>query len=288
MQQATNRGVIPQSNTNGVHLGKPHPTVFSLISKSGTLHDCVRLLHQDSSSRRFRTLNSANSASPYHNSSKGLEIMTASNNIKPYNPYQGSAASVAVPVHLSQQSTAEQPKRNVSFRPTVTVHPVEKLANNKEDRSRMYLSQEEMNQISIKNRAIQLSSKETHTSFEHGTVGLHVDSALRGPEVLLRPTQVSNRLFIRRTILKYQRKLNAKPTKSDEENFISLAALSTKLSQWSTLVALEAAKRTSDELILTNAHADTSPFPTTKRRRVACYNEDDHTAKQRRSNDYVL
>jgi hypothetical protein len=209
--------------------------------------------------------------------------MPASNIIMPYNPYQGSAARVAVPVHLPQQSTAEQPKRNVSFRPTVTVHPVEKLANNKEDRSRMYLSQEEMNQISIKNRVT-----EAHNSFEHGTVGLHADPALRGPEVLLRPTQVSNRLFIRRTLLNYQRKLNAKHTKSDEENFISLAALSTKLSQWSTLVALEAARRTSDELILTNALADTSPFPTTKRRRVACYNEDDHTAKQRRSNDYVL
>ena len=195
--------------------------------------------------------------------------MTASNIIMPYNPYEGSAARVAVPVHLPQQSTAEQPKRNVSFRPTVTVHPVEKLANNEEDRSRMYLSQEEMNQISIKNRAIQLSSKEAHTSFEHGTAGLHA-SALRGPEVLLCPTQVSNGLFIRRTVLKYQRKLNAKPTKSDEENFTSLAALSTKLSQWSTLVALEAARRTSDELILTNALADTSPFPTTKRRRVAC------------------
>ena len=213
--------------------------------------------------------------------------MTAINNIMPYNPYEGSAARVAVPVHLPQQSTAEQPKRNVSFRPTVTVHPVEKLANNEEDRSRMYLSQEEMNQISIKNRAIQLSSKEAHTSFEHGTAGLHA-SALRGPEVLLCPTQVSNGLFIRRTVLKYQRKLNAKPTKSDEENFTSLAALSTKLSQWSTLVALEAARRTSDELILTNALADTSPFPTTKRRRVACYNEDDQTAKQRRLDDYVL
>jgi hypothetical protein len=213
--------------------------------------------------------------------------MTASNIIMPYNPYEGSAARVAVPVHLPQQSTAEQPKRNVSFRPTVTVHPVEKLANNEEDRSRMYLSQEEMNQISIKNRAIQLSSKEAHTSFEHGTARLHA-SALRGPEVLLCPTQVSNGLFIRRTVLKYQRKLNAKPTKSDEENFTSLAALSTKLSQWSTLVALEAARRTSDELILTNALADTSPFPTTKRRRVACYNEDDQTAKQRRLDDYVL
>jgi hypothetical protein len=213
--------------------------------------------------------------------------MPASNIIMPYNPYQGSAARVAAPVHLPQQSAAEQPKRNVSFRPTVTVHPVEKLANNKEDRSRMYLSQEEMNQISIKNRAIQLSSKEAHTSFEHGTARLHA-SALRGPEVLLCPTQVSNGLFIRRTVLKYQRKLNAKPTKSDEENFTSLAALSTKLSQWSTLVALEAARRTSDELILTNALADTSPFPTTKRRRVACYNEDDQTAKQRRLDDYVL
>jgi hypothetical protein len=81
--------------------------------------------------------------------------------------------------HLPQQSTAEQLKRNVSFRPTVTVHPVEKLANNKDARSRMYLSKEETNKILNKNRTIQLSSKETHTSFEHGTVGLHADSLTR-------------------------------------------------------------------------------------------------------------
>ena len=212
----------------------------------------------------------------------------------PYNPYQGSAARVAVPVHLPQWSTAEQHKRNVSFRSTVTVHPIEKLAKNKEVRSRMYPIKEEMNQISNKNRAIQLSFKEAHASFEHGTVGLHADPALRGPEVLLCPKKVSNKLFIVRTILKFQRKLNAKPTKSDEESFMSLAALSAKLSQWSTLVALESARRTSlqayagDELILTNALADTSPFPTTKRRRVTCDNEDDQLAKQRRSDDYVL
>jgi hypothetical protein len=220
--------------------------------------------------------------------------MTASNIVMAYNPYQGSAAGVAVPVHLPQQSTAEQPKKKVSFRPTVTVHPVEKLANNKEDMSRLYLSKEEMNEIANKNRSIQLSSKVTHTSFEHGTVGLHADPALRGPEVLLCPTQVSNKLFIRRAVLKYQRKLNAKPSESDDENFISLAALSAKLSQWSTLVALEAARRTSlqayagDGLILTNVLADTPPFPTTKRRRVTCDNEDDQLAKQRRSGDYVL
>ena len=199
--------------------------------------------------------------------------MTASNIIMPYNPYEGSAARVAVPVHLPQQSTAEQPKRNVSFRPTVTVHPVEKLlANNEEDTSRLYLSKEEMNEIANKNRSIQLSSKVTHTSFEHGTVGLHADPALRGPEVLLCQTRVSSKLIIRRVLKYQQRKLNAKPTKSNEENFISLAALSAKLSQWSTLVALEAARRNSlqayacDELILTNALADTSTFSTTKRR----------------------
>ena len=214
--------------------------------------------------------------------------MTASNIVMAYNPYQGSAAGVAVPVHLPQ------PKRNVSFRPTVTVHPVEKLANNEEDRSRLYLNTEEMNEISNRNRAIQLSSKDTHSSFKHGAIGLHADPALRGPKVLLRPSQVSNKIFIRRTVLKYQQKLNGKPTKSDEENFISLAALSAKLSQWSTLVALEAARRTSlqayagDELILTNALADTSPFPATKRRGVTCDNEDDQLAKQRQSGDYVL
>ena len=166
------------------------------------------------------------------------------------------------------------------MQPLVTVHPVEKLANNEEARSRMYLSKEEMNEILNKNRDIQLSS--------------NAASALHGPEVLLCPTQTSNRLFIKRTVLKYQRKLNAKPSKSDKENFISLAALSAKLSRWSMLVTLEAARCTSlhvyagDDLIPTNALADTSPFPTTKRRRVTCDNEDDQLAKQRRSDDNVL
>ena len=49
------------------------------------------------------------------------------------------------------------------------MHPVEKLANNEEARSKMYLSKEEMNEILNKNRDIQLSS--------------NADSALRGPEV---------------------------------------------------------------------------------------------------------
>jgi hypothetical protein len=220
--------------------------------------------------------------------------MPANNVITSYNAYERSAARVAVPVHLPRRSTAEQPKRVVSFRPTVTVHPVEKLASNKEDRSRMYLSKEEMNEISIKNRANQLSSKETHTSFEHYSSGLHADPALLGNAVVLCPTQVSKKLFIGRTVLKYQRKLNAKPTMSDEEKLKSLAALSTKLSQWSTLVALEAARRTSlqayggDELILNNMPVDTSPFPTTKRRRVRCDNEDDQLAKQRRTDNYIM
>jgi hypothetical protein len=41
-----------------------------------------------------------------------------------------------------------------------------------------------------------------------------------------------------------------------------------------------------DDLIPTNALADTSPFPT--RRRVTCDNEDDQLAKQRQSDDNVL
>jgi hypothetical protein len=182
----------------------------------------------------------------------------------------------------------------ISFRPTVTVHPVEKLASNKEDRSRMYLCREEMNEISIKNRANQLPSKETHTSFEHYTSRLHADPALLGNAVVLCPAQVSNNLSISRIVFKYQRKLNAKPTMSDEEKLKSLAVLSAKLSQWSTLVALEAARRNSlqgyggDELILTNAPVDTLPFPTTKRRRVTCDNEDDQLAKQRRSDNYKM
>jgi hypothetical protein len=202
--------------------------------------------------------------------------MTAITVAMSYNPYQGSPARAVVPVHLPEQASAEQSKRILSFRPTVTVHPVKRLASNKEDESRLYLSKEEMNEISMKNRAIQLTSKETCTSFEHSRVGLHADPALRGTELSLFLPQARNKLIIRRAILKYHRKLNGNPNMSDEDKLLSLAAVSVKLSQWSTLVALDAARHVSlqaygcNDTILTDTPVDISPFPTTKRRRITC------------------
>jgi hypothetical protein len=195
-----------------------------------------------------------------------------------YNPYQRSPAMVVGPVHLPKQASAKQSKRILSFRPTVTVYPVEKLASNNEDKSRLYLSKEDMDEISIQNRAIQLSSKTTHNSSEYCKIGLHADPALRGTELFLFPTRVSNKLIIRRTVLKYHRKLNANPNMSDEEKLLSLALVSTKLSQWPTLVALDAAGHDSlqayggDDLI--DTPVDISLFHITKRQRITRDNED--------------
>ncbi|KAL3781107.1 hypothetical protein ACHAW5_005014 [Stephanodiscus triporus] len=202
--------------------------------------------------------------------------MTAITVAMSYNPYQGAPARVIVPVHLREQASPEQSKRRLTFRPTVTVHPVERLASNNEDKSRLYLSKEDMNEISIKNRAIQLTSKETRTSLNHCRVGLHAETALRDTDITLFLPQATNKLIIRRAILKYHRKQNANINMSDEEKLVSLAAVSVKLSQWSTLVALDAARHVSlqayggDDTILTDTPVDTSPLPTTKRRRIIC------------------
>lgn len=201
------------------------------------------------------------------------------------NPFQGDAAGCAIHYlqHLPPESSiAEKPKRTVSFRPTVTVHPVEKLSSNQDYRSRLYLSRKDMSEITINNKAILSSSKKTrgcdalYNCAEHGISGLQADPALRGLELSLCPTRVRNVLITTRTIIKYHRKLNADPTKSVEEKLLSLAAVSSKMSQWSTLIALETARHDSlqvyreNDSILINKSEDISLPPITKRRRIAC------------------
>lgn len=200
------------------------------------------------------------------------------------NPYQGAASSGTIDclVPPPQSSSAGKPKRIVSFRPTVTVHPIEKLSSNQESKSRLYLSEEDLSAIAINNKVTLTPSKKTrdcdamYHCAEHGTSGLQADPALRGLEQSLCSTRAQNRLIIRRTIINYHRKLNANPAKSDEEKLSSLAAASSKLSQWSLLIALEAARHdlrqacTEDDLILTNTPGDTSLSSAAKRRRVTC------------------
>jgi hypothetical protein len=199
-------------------------------------------------------------------------------------PYEGAAARGAIdyPGNLPPESSAAEKPKRVSFRPTVTVHPIEKLSSNQEDKARFYLSKEELIEIATYNRSVQSSSKETRDSdalfpcAEHGISGLLANPALRGLELSLCSTRVRNRLIIRRTIFKYHKKLNADFTKSDEEKLKSLAAFSSKLSQWSVLVALEAARHDSlqayngDDLILANTPEDISLSLATKRRRITC------------------
>ncbi|KAL3827449.1 hypothetical protein ACHAXA_003183 [Cyclostephanos tholiformis] len=165
-----------------------------------------------------------------------------------FDPYHAATARAVIPGHLPpESSTAKEPKRKVSFRPTVTVYPIKKLACNREDKSRLYLSKEEMKEITIKIRAVQSSFKEAedynelYPCAERCKSGLQADP-VRGLELALCSTRVRHRFIIIRTILKYHRKLIADPTKSDEEKLSSLATVSSKLSQWSVLVAVEAAK----------------------------------------------
>jgi hypothetical protein len=116
------------------------------------------------------------------------------------------------------------------------------------------------------------NSDELNACVERCKSGPQADPSLRGLELSSRPTRVWTRFAIRRTILKYHKKLIADRTKSDEENLLSLAALSSKLSQWSVLVALEEARKYSlqaqekDDLNLMHTPEDVSQSPTTNKR----------------------
>ena len=68
-----------------------------------------------------------------------------------------------------------------------------------------------------------------------------IDS-LRGLELLMYPKRKQNKLLAQRSLVKYQILLNSKPNITTERKHLALAAASTKLNVWSSLVDVETAR----------------------------------------------
>eukprot|EP00579_Thalassiosira_antarctica_P018960 CAMPEP_0201952752 /NCGR_PEP_ID=MMETSP0904-20121228/1395_1 /ASSEMBLY_ACC=CAM_ASM_000553 /TAXON_ID=420261 /ORGANISM="Thalassiosira antarctica, Strain CCMP982" /LENGTH=219 /DNA_ID=CAMNT_0048496517 /DNA_START=188 /DNA_END=845 /DNA_ORIENTATION=+ len=191
--------------------------------------------------------------------------------------YQGPATMKYIPVHLTAFTTVKQSRKRLRFQPTVKVQPID-CRMTKEEKSRSYYSKNELEAFSLEVKAIHALSKNlpdassacgAHATSRDCMIGLEADPALRGLERYLCPTRVRNKVLAQKALFKYHKQLNANPNQTSEEKLQSLAAASAKLSQWSTMVAMETARLDSlrayegDYLISINDPVDISPFPAT-------------------------
>jgi len=212
--------------------------------------------------------------------------------------YECPATMKSIPVHLTAFTTVKQSRKRLRFQPTVKVQPID-CRMTKEEKSRSYYSKNELEAFSLEVKAIHALSKKlpdassacvcgVHATSRDCMIGLEADPDLRGLDRYLCPTRVRNKVLSQKDLLRYHKQLNVNPNKTSEEKLQSLAAASAKLSQWSTMVAMETARLDSlrayegDYLISINDPVDISPFPATiKRRRVT--SDEDSQSKRRRS-----
>lgn len=161
---------------------------------------------------------------------------------------------------------------SVTFAPTITVQPIDKLATTTEEKANLYYSKADMATFNQEVKAIRsivkkqaqhlittdkdanASSASTSATATGGIIlspqRLEADPALRGLELHLLSTRVKNKILAQKALLKYQKGLAAScnnsnshsTSKSDEERAQCLAAASQRLTAWSTQVALETAR----------------------------------------------
>jgi len=158
---------------------------------------------------------------------------------------------------------------SVTFAPTITVQPIDKLATTIEEKANLYYSKADMATFNQEVKAIRsivkkqaqhlitttgdnASSASTSATATGGIIlspqRLEADPALRGLELHLLSTRVKNKILAQKALLKYQKGLAAScnnshsTSKSDEESAQCLAAASQRLTAWSTQVALETAR----------------------------------------------
>lgn len=176
---------------------------------------------------------------------------------------------------LSSIQTQQPPikKRRVTFKPTITVQPVSNLSKDLEQKSRLYYTKEEFEQEKMSIRRIAKDAMVAPSSSHCLS-----DPTLRGMEMYLCKPRVQNKHLARKAFLQYQHNINANTAMSNEEKQLRIAAASSKLSQWSRLVAMETARQDSyaayskDYLIpIDNNSVEIPPFPSllsdSKRRR---------------------
>ena len=208
-------------------------------------------------------------------------------------------------------------KKRVQFEASVTVQPIDCRAT-EEEKSRAYYNEEELETISFNAKAIRAASKQRlDASSDPGQQQpqscLLNDPSLRGFELHLCPDRLRNKVVATKTILKYQRNLNAS-NKTSQEKLVTLGAISAKVNQWSRQIGLATAQHDSlqvygcDYVIpITKTAVDAasvSPFPVpvkknSKRRRITTDNgsrpcivnhitEPSNAVKRRRVSDWWL
>jgi len=156
-------------------------------------------------------------------------------------------------------------KRCVTFKPTCTVRTYKYNIITEEEKEDLYYSKQELDIFNLEAHAIVTLSLElpdvrntaTHLAMErheassicspkHRTEAAESSSAretLRGLELHMYPKRKQNKLLARKSLLKYQNLLNSKqPSLSPQRKQLALAAASSKLNLWSSLVALETAR----------------------------------------------
>jgi hypothetical protein len=231
------------------------------------------------------------------------------------NPYQGLYSPAVSPDYVPENSpppptheSTEPAKKTVTFKSTCTVRvPRRREDEIVEDKTRLYYTRAELNMIKLEATALCMLSRALPAIEGSGTHLDRRDSIInkscalatdtpRGLERAMYPARDRTKIIAMRSLLKYQRLLDAKPNLTSEEKRLALAGASRKLTAWSTLVAMETARwdalRAHDRddypiPIVFEPVTITSPFPFYKKRTRRVTAEDEASAKRRKVEENV-
>jgi len=207
-------------------------------------------------------------------------------------------------------SPVKQYKRRVSFAPTTArVRTVSRLSSTPEEKSNLYYNRMEMNGFYNEVKEFYLSHPDTRSDCPCSTckqqlrartrgrclVGLETDPNIRGLELFFYPIRCKNKALTKKSVLKHYRDMKTDhryAAMTEDEKIASLASVSSKLSYWSKMVAMETARLDSIRAYgdhprhswTSPAHSDDDDM-SIKRRTVSFDNDDNndrHPSKRRR------
>lgn len=128
----------------------------------------------------------------------------------------------------------------VTMQPFITIDIFEPAT--KQEKSSLYYSCRELNQMSLEAKAIAKSFKTKMSSSQDHLLRPESDESLRGLEVRIDTDRCMNRVTSRRIIIKCHRELMRNPNLSQARRSEILANVCKKVNRWSTDIALEAAR----------------------------------------------
>ena len=139
-------------------------------------------------------------------------------------------------------------KKRIQLNPTVAVYEFDVQPFTKEEKSELYYTKDDLNNLMQENMEIAFSHHKTgcideQSNNNRSNIASEADGFHRGIEMLIYPQRSQNKLVSRRALLKYQTHLQTKRTDiTPEQRAAAMRAASEKLSAWSHLVARETAR----------------------------------------------